>query len=294
MMYEEIQSNKRKSIFLIIGFIFLISIIGFAFGLLIFNYGEIGFIIALIIALIMVVFNYYKGDKLILKISKARKPTKEENAYLINVVEELSIAAGVPVPKIWVIDDSAPNAFATGRDPQHASIAVTSGLLKKLNRLELEGVIAHEMSHIKNYDIRLMMLASVLVGVVVLLSDMMIRSFLWGGRGSSDERKGGVLMIVVALLLAILAPLFAYLLQFALSRRREFLADANAALLTRYPEGLASALEKLSKDKEALEVANRGTEPLYIVTPSNLKGRFGKLFSTHPPIQERIKRLRGM
>jgi len=293
-MYEEIQSNKRKSIFLIIGFIFLISIIGFAFGLLIFNYGEIGFIIALIIALIMVVFNYYKGDKLILKISKARKPTKEENAYLINVVEELSIAAGVPVPKIWVIDDSAPNAFATGRDPQHASIAVTSGLLKKLNRLELEGVIAHEMSHIKNYDIRLMMLASVLVGVVVLLSDMMIRSFLWGGRGSSDERKGGVLMIVVALLLAILAPLFAYLLQFALSRRREFLADANAALLTRYPEGLASALEKLSKDKEALEVANRGTEPLYIVTPSNLKGRFGKLFSTHPPIQERIKRLRGM
>jgi len=293
MMYEEITANKRKSILLIIAFIVLISALGWFFGLLLTGYGDFGLIAAVLISIIFVLINYYNGDKLILKISHAREPTKQENAYLINVVEELAIAAGLPTPKIYIIDDSAPNAFATGRDPQHASIAVTSGLLKKLNRLELEGVIAHEMSHVKNYDIRLMMLASVLVGVIVLLSDVMIRSFLWGA-GSRRDKKGGVLVIIIALLLAILSPLFAYLLQFSLSRKREFLADANAALLTRYPEGLASALEKISKDKDDLEVANRGTEPLYIVTPHNLKGRFGKLFSTHPPVEERIRRLRSM
>ncbi len=293
MMYEEITANKRKSILLIIAFIALISVLGWVFGWLLIGYGNIGLFIAVLISIILVVVNYYNGDKLILKISRARQPTKKENAYLINVVEEIAIAAGVPTPKIYIIDDSAPNAFATGRDPQHASIAVTSGLLKKLNRLELEGVIAHEMSHIKNYDIRLMMLASVLVGVVVLISDVMIRSFVYGA-DSRDDRGGGVLLLVLALILAVLSPLFAYLLQFSLSRKREFLADANAALLTRYPEGLASALEKISKDKDDLEVANRGTEPLYIVTPHNLKGRFGKLFSTHPPIEERIKRLRSM
>ena len=293
MMYEEITANKRKSILLIIAFIVLISALGWFFGLLLTGYGDFGLIAAVLISIIFVLINYYNGDKLILKISHAREPTKQENAYLINVVEELAIAAGLPTPKIYIIDDSAPNAFATGRDPQHASIAVTSGLLKKLNRLELEGVIAHEMSHVKNYDIRLMMLASVLVGVIVLLSDVMIRSFLWGA-GSRRDKKGGALVIIIALLLAILSPLFAYLLQFSLSRKREFLADANAALLTRYPEGLASALEKISKDKDDLEVANRGTEPLYKVTPHNLKGRFGKLFSTHPPVEERIRRLRSM
>ncbi len=292
MVYDEISSNKRKSILLIFAFILLISLLGWFFGLLIFNYGWLGFGLALFLSLVFALYNYYHGDKIILKISRARKPTKEENAYLINVVEELAIAAGLPTPQIWIIDDSAPNAFATGRDPQHASIVVTSGLLKKLNRLELEGVIAHEMSHIKNYDIRLMMLASMLVGIVVLIADVMIRSFLWGAGG--DDRKGSVLLIAIGLIFAVLAPLFAYLLQFALSRRREYLADASAALLTRYPEGLASALEKISKDKEKLEVANRATEPLYIVTPQNLRGRFGRLFSTHPPIEDRIKRLRSM
>ena len=292
MVYEQISSNKRKSILLVISFIFLISLLGWFFGLLIFNYGWIGFGLALFLSLVFAWYNYYHGDKMILGISHARKPTKEENAYLINVVEELAIAAGLPTPQIWIIDDPAPNAFSTGRDPKHASIAVTSGLLKKMNRLELEGVIAHEMSHIKNYDIRLMMLASMLVGIVVLIADVMIRSFLWGGM--RDDRKGGIILIAIGLVFAIIAPLFAYLLQFSLSRKREYLADASAALLTRYPEGLASALEKISKDKEPLKVANRGTEPLYIATPQNLKGKFGRLFSTHPPIQERIKRLRSM
>ena len=227
-----------------------------------------------------------------MKISQARPATHQEDIFLDNTVEGLAIAAGIPKPKIYVIDDSAPNAFATGRDPEHAVICVTTGLMKKMNRVELEGVIAHEMSHVANYDIRFMMLVTVLVGTVALMSDIILRSFLWGGKG----RKGGgnIALVLIGLVMLILAPLIAALMKMALSRRREFLADANGALLTRYPEGLASALEKLKNDKEPLEAANKATAHLYIINPlREHKSFLNNLFSTHPPIEERVKRLRA-
>ena len=227
--------------------------------------------------------------------------TKEEYPYLYNVVEGLAIAAGVPAPRCYVIDDTAPNAFATGRNPQHAVICVTTGILQKLDRVELEGVVAHEMSHIKNYDIRLQTVVVVMAGVVALLSDWMLRSFFWGGgrrRGGREGRGGGgagAILVVVGLALALLAPLFATIIQLAVSRKREFLADASGAMLTRYPAGLASALRKISADTEPLEAANKATAHLYIVNPlKDIKGAVNKLFSTHPPIEERIAALEKM
>jgi heat shock protein HtpX len=226
--------------------------------------------------------------------------TKDEYPYLYNVVEGLAIAAGVPTPRCYVIDDTAPNAFATGRNPEHAVICVTTGILEKLNRVELEGVIAHEMSHIKNYDVRLQTVVVVMAGVVALLSDWMLRSFLWGGgrRRSRDSRSGGgagAVLVIVGLALAILSPLIATIIQLAVSRKREFLADASGAMLTRYPPGLASALRKISADTEPLEAANKATAHLYIVNPlKDIKGAVNKLFSTHPPIEERIAALEKM
>jgi heat shock protein HtpX len=210
-------------------------------------------------------------------------------------VEALALGLGIPVPKIYVIDDSAPNAFATGRDPQHASIAVTRGLLDKLDRTELEGVIAHELSHVGNRDIRVMVLVTVLVGTVALLADWMWRSMFWG-RGRDRERGGGnAIFAVIAIALALLTPIIATLIQLAVSRQREYLADASGALLTRYPPGLASALRKIAADKEALEVANKATASLYIANPlKDAPAFFDHLFDTHPPIQERIKRLEAM
>ncbi len=232
---------------------------------------------------------------MVLGISHAQLVDKKENPYLANVVEGLAIAAGVPTPKTYIIEDSAPNAFATGRNPENSAIAVTTGLLDKLNRLELEGVIAHEMSHIKNYDIRYATLVVVLVGTVALLSDWMRRSFFFRGRRGRKGGAGGGMIILIALLLAILAPIVAQLIRLAISRQREYLADANGALLTRYPEGLASALEKISKDKEPLEAANKATAHLYIVNPLlEHRGKLNDLFSTHPPAEERIRRLRAM
>jgi len=217
---------------------------------------------------------------------------------LYNVVEGLSIAAGVPAPKCYVIDDTAPNAFATGRNPKNSVICVTTGLLQKMNRAELEGVIAHEMSHIKNYDIRLQTLAVVMVGVVALLSDWIMRSFWWGGgrrRGGRDKSGAGAIFVVVGLLLAVLGPIISQLIRLAISRKREFLADASGAMLTRYPPGLASALRKISTDTEPLEAANKATAHLYIVNPlKDIKGAVNKLFSTHPPIEERISALEKM
>jgi heat shock protein HtpX len=230
--------------------------------------------------------------------------SKDEYPYLYNVVEGLAIAAGIPKPRCYVIDDTAPNAFASGRNPENAVVVVTTGILKKLNRAELEGVIAHELSHIKNYDILVQTLAVVMVGVIVLLSDWILRTFLWGGgrrRRTSSEREGGnagAVLVIVALALAILSPLFAQLLRLAVSRKREFLADADGALLTRYPPGLASALRKLSADTEPLEAANKATAHMYIVNP--LKGQkhgggaMARLFSTHPPIEERVAALEKM
>jgi len=301
-VYEQITRNKWKSIALVILFM------GFIFGLTwvfeqVTGWGKGGLILALVISMGMAFVGYYSSDKIVLRISRARPVTKEEYPHLYNVVEGLAIAAGVPTPRCYVIDDTAPNAFATGRNPEHSVICVTTGLLDKLNRVELEGVVAHEMSHIQNYDIRFQTLVVVMAGVVVLLSDWILRSFLWGGgrrrggrsRGGSGAGGAGAVIIVVGLALAILAPIFAQLIQMAVSRKREFLADASGAMLTRYPPGLASALRKIAADREPLEAANKATAHLYIVNPlKDVKGAVNRLFSTHPPIEERIAALEKM
>ncbi|MBW2411103.1 MAG: zinc metalloprotease HtpX, partial [Deltaproteobacteria bacterium] len=293
-MYEQITRNKWRSFFLILFFLCLIYAISWALGQVT-GWGTEGLIIAGVIAVAMTFGSYYASDKIVLAISRARPVKKEDYPYLYNVVEGLAIAAGLPKPRCYVIDDTAPNAFASGRNPKNAVIVVTTGLLQKLDRAELEGVIAHEMSHIKNYDILVQTLAVVMVGIVALLSDWTLRTFFWGGgRRRSRSRgegsgNGAAILIVVALILAVLSPIIAQLLRLAISRKREFLADASGALLTRYPPGLASALKKLSADREPLEAANKATAHLYIVNPlKNIKGRVNKLFSTHPPIEERV------
>ena len=300
-MYEQIAGNVRRSWILIFSFIFLIVAIGWVFGQ-ISGFGNGGLIFALIFALIFVLVSYFQSDRIILSMSSAQEADPKRYPFLHNTVEGLALAAGVPKPKVYIIPDTALNAFATGRDPEHSVVAVTAGLLEKLDRLELEGVIAHEMSHIKNYDIRVMTLTVVLVGVIVLLSDWMLRSFWWGGGrrrgGGGDGRSGagfGILMIV-GLALAILAPLFANLIRFAVSRQREYLADASGAMLTRYPPGLASALRKISADVEPLEVANKATAHLYIGAPNQVgvRGKTVQLMATHPPMEERIRRLESM
>ncbi|RLE43154.1 zinc metalloprotease HtpX [Candidatus Woesearchaeota archaeon] len=298
-MFEEIRRNKFLSYIIMLGFLILIGILGGVFGWLL-GSPLFGLILAAFIGIVYSLVAYYSGDRMILRMSGAVPVTKEEYPYLYHIVEALAISAGLKKPpKVYVIRDSALNAFATGRDPEHSSITVTTGLLEKLNRQELEGVIAHEMSHIKNYDIRMMMLAAVLVGVVVLLSDFMLRSFLWGGmRGSRrrDSRDTGPWLILLAIILAILAPLFAQMIRLAVSRRREYLADASAAALTRYPPGLASALEKIKNDPDPLvDNANRAIAHLFISNPfRRTRSYFATLFSTHPPIEERIRRLRAM
>jgi heat shock protein HtpX len=297
-MYEQITRNKWRSFFLVLSFLCLIFALSWAFGELT-GWGPQGLIIAVVIAVAMTFGSYYASDKIVLAISRARPVEKADYPYLYNVVEGLAIAAGLPKPRCYVIDDTAPNAFASGRNPKNSVIVVTTGLLQKLNRAELEGVIAHEMSHIKNYDVLVQTLAVVMVGVVALLSDWILRTFLWGGgRRRSRERSGGnagAIFVVVALVLAVLSPLVAQLLRLAISRKREFLADANGALLTRYPPGLASALRKLAADKEPLEAANKATAHMYIVNPlKDLKGAVNKLFSTHPPIEDRIAALEKM
>jgi len=301
-MYEQISRNKWKSVALIAFFAAFIFLLVWFFEYVT-GWGEGGLILAVAVAMGMAAVGYYASDKIVLGISRARPVTKEELPYLYNVVEGLSIAAGIPTPKCYVIDDTAPNAFAAGRKPETAVICVTTGLLGKLNRVELEGVIAHEMSHIRNYDVRLQTLVVVMAGVVALLSDWMLRSFMWGGgrrRGRSrggDGAAGGVL-VLVGLALAVLSPFIATIIQLAVSRKREFLADASSAELTRYPAGLASALRKISADTEPLEAANKATAHLYIVNPlKNLKGGntgINRLFSTHPPIEERIAILEKM
>ena len=296
--FDEVRRNKIKSNFLIFFFIILIGAIGAAIGAVYADFIT-GVIMAVFFAIIYSLIVYNSGSNMILGMSGARPVTKEEYPYLYHTIEGLAIPAQIPVPKAYVIKDSALNAFATGKDPKHASITVTTGLLEKMNRQELEGVIAHEMSHIKNLDIRMMMLAAVLVGVVVLLSDFMLRSFIWGGRGRRDREsgQGAVIIMLLALLLAILAPLFAQMIKLAVSRRREFLADANAVALTRYPPGLASALEKIRDDPDPLvDKANRATAHLFISTPfRKSKGglMMARLFATHPPIEERIAKLIG-
>jgi heat shock protein HtpX len=293
-MFDQIASNRRRSYLLVFLFLLLIAGIAYVFGLY-FELGHYFLIPAVAFALLMSWGSYYYSDRIVLSMSGAKPVDRQQQPYLWNVVEGLSIAAGLPMPRPYIIEDSAPNAFATGRDPQHAAIAVTRGLLDKLNRLELEGVVAHEMSHIRNYDIRLMTLVAVLVGTVVLLSDWMMRSLWYGRRRSSKRSSGSGLLMLIGLIFVILSPIVARLMRSALSRQREFLADSSGALLTRYPEGLASALEKLTADAEPLEVANKATAHLYIINPlTEHKGWSAGLFSTHPPIEERVKRLREM
>ncbi len=296
-MYEQIASNKRKSFFLILFFLCLVFALSWLFGELT-NLGPSGLILAGIIAVVMTFGSYYSSDKIVLAISRARPVKKKDYPHLYNVVEGLAIAAGLPKPRCYLIDDTAPNAFASGRNPKNSVIVVTSGLLDKLNRAELEGVIAHEMAHIKNYDILVMTLAVVMVGVVALLSDWILRTFLWGGtrrRSSKEGGNAGAIIVVVGLILAIFSPFIAQLIRLAVSRKREFLADANGAFLTRYPPGLASALKKLAADKEPLEAANKATAHLYIINPlKGAKGAVNKLFSTHPATEERVAALEKM
>lgn len=294
--FDEVRKNKTGSLLLISFFIIIIGLLGAAFGIYI---GSVtaGVILAMIISIIYSLIGFYSGNKMILTMSGAREVTKREYPHLWHAIDGLALAANIPVPKAYVIDDSALNAFATGRDPQHASITVTTGLLEKLNRQELEGVVAHEMSHIKNYDIRFMMLTAVLVGIVTLLSDFMLRSFLWGGKGGRDNKgSAGVILIVIGLALAVLAPIIGQLIKLAISRKREYMADASGAILTRYPPGLANALKKISADPDPLvDKANKATSHLFISMPFRTKGSaIANLFSTHPPIEERIRRLEAM
>ena len=296
-LYNAISSNKRNSFFITAAITAFLIVLGYLLGTY-WGSSYAGVFIAVMLALIMSLGAYYSGDKMVLAVSRAKRIEKQDAPQLFNVIEELSIAAGLPMPAVYVIDDTAPNAFATGRDPKHASVAITTGLMQKLNRDELQGVMAHELSHVGNRDILYATMVGILVGSIAMMSDFFLRSFFWGGgrrrRGGSGGAAGAIL-VLVAIVLAVLAPICAKLLQLAVSRQREYLADASAAKLTRYPEGLASALEKISGDKEVLEVANRATQHLYIVNPIKpFEKRAAGLFSTHPPIQDRIARLRAM
>ena len=305
--YSQIAANRRNSFFLMLILVVLLSVLGFAIG-----YGTTGQAgaglgwlgIFGVIAIVSSVASYYTGDKVVLGVSKARLVTAAQQPQLINVVTEMALAAAIPMPAVYVIDDTAPNAFATGRDPRHASIAITTGLLEKLDREELQGVIGHELSHVRNYDIRYSLLVGVLVGTVALLADFFLRFTFWGGCGggrrSSSDRDGGggglqAVIFVVAIVLAVLAPFFARLVQLAVSRQREYLADASSVELTRNPQGLERALAAISEDKEVLEVANRATQHLYFTNPiKKFEARSKGLFSTHPPIVDRINRLRAL
>jgi heat shock protein HtpX len=299
-MYKQIDSNKRKTALLIAIFVVVILLIGWAFSELT-EIGYAGLAIAAIISILMSLGSYFQGDKIALMAAGAKGPVAQnDNPYVYRLVENLAITTGLPLPKIYLIPDSAINAFATGRNPDHASIAITTGAIEKLENEELEGVIAHELSHIKNYDILLMTVVIVLVGLIALLSDWFIRIRFWGGgrKGSSDSRSGGqaqAILLIVGVVLLILSPIIGKLVQLAISRKREFLADASGSLLTRYPEGLAKALEKIATENMPMKRANNATAHLYIATPfGRKKHAMSKLFATHPPIRERIATLRKM
>jgi heat shock protein HtpX len=294
-VYEQADANKRRSAVIIVLFIAFVTLVVWLFSQIL-DYGLSGVGIALIISGLMSFSSYYWSDKIILTISKAKEAKREEYFNFYTAAQNLALAAQIPMPKLYVIEDSAMNAFATGRDPEHAVLCATTGLLQKLERTELEGVIAHEISHVRNYDIRLMSIVTVLIGVVTLLADWFLRSYRFSGRKRKNELSS--IFLIAGILLALLSPLIANLIKLALSRRREYSADADAVKLTRQPSGLISALKKLGEDKEPLEVANKATAHLYITNPlKNLKskaGWFASLFNTHPPIEERIKTLKKM
>ncbi len=305
--YEAIAINKRKSLIVVVGFLVFVALfvyiisqataiyLGYQPG----GFGLVG--IAFIISGISSYVGYYYSDKVVLTMSGARLADRKRDFEFYTVSENMALASGIPIPKLYVIDDTAPNAFATGRDPAHAAVAATRGLLDTLNRTELEGVIAHEMTHVRNYDTRLGALVAVMVGIVALLGDWFLRMSFWGGGRKSDKEEGGnigALIVALGFIFAILSPIIATLIQLAISRRREFLADAGSVALTRQPSGLINALTKISASHEPLEVANKATAHLYIVNPfKNVHGAvktFSGLFNTHPPIEERIKVLQKM
>lgn len=302
--YSQAAANRRNAFLLVLVIVALLALLGFAigFGTTGSAAGGLGWLgIFGIIAIVSSVGGYYRGDRVVLAASKARPATETEAPQLLNVVRELAISAGMPMPAVYLIDDTALNAFATGRDPRHASIAVTTGLLARLDREELQGVIGHELSHVRNLDIRYAMLVGVLVGTIALLADVFLRMTFWGGlgrRSSSSDRGGGgaqAVILVLAIVLAILAPFFGRLVQLAVSRQREYLADASSVELTRNPHGLQRALAVLADDREVLEVSNRATQHLYFRNPIHkFEERSKGLFSTHPPILERINRLRAL
>jgi heat shock protein HtpX len=301
-MWEQIRSNQIRSAVLVAGMGVLLLILGYVLGLYFFGNATAGMIIALIIWGIMYLLAYFQGESILLAVSGARKINSDDNPRLYNIVEEMKIACGLEkMPDIYIVDDPAPNAFATGRSPARASVAVTSGLLQRLNRDELQGVIGHEMAHIKNRDVMLMSMAGIILGTIVILAWYATRVMFFsgmsgGGRRSSKSEGGGqIIILAVGIVLMILAPIAAQLLYFAISRKREYLADASAALYTRYPEGLASALEKIAASTDQLKKVNQATAPMYTVNPFREKGRAARdLTSTHPPISQRVKILRAM
>ena len=301
-MYEQIAANKRKTALLFVLALLLLGGVGYALGLLT-QSGPTGLAIALIVAVVMSVGSYLYGDRIVLASTRAREVTPEEAPRLHNIVEGLSIAAGIPKPRVWLVPEAAPNAFATGRDPEHSHVAVTQGLLDTMNRVELEGVLGHELAHVVDRDILVGTVVATLVGAAVLLAEFFMRMWWWGGfRGRRGNDSGGgpltLVIFAVGFLLLILAPVFGQLIRLAVSRNREFLADAQGAMLTRYPPGLVSALRKLRSAPTAMRSANNATAHLWLNQPSRFEGeRTGtmeRLFSTHPPLEERIRRLEEM
>ena len=294
-MFEDIKKNKMKSLFIVFMFLIMISLIIYYICMAL-DLGHISIVIAMVFSIITTWGSYYYSDKIVLSLNKARPATKEENLQLVNILDALMVSSGLPCkPKLYVVDDAQPNAFATGRNPENAVICVTTGLLKKLEYYELEGVIAHEMAHIKNYDIRLSAVVSVMVGFVVMLSDLFTRITFWGGgRDNDNDNKGNAILMLIGLVFLILAPIFGKLMQLAVSRKREFLADATAIEFTRNPDGLISALIKISDDPNKLKVANNATENMYIVNPFRGKKKSSNLWSTHPSIEDRVEALKSL
>lgn len=293
-MYSQIASNKRKSWILIALFVGLLALVGYLYGYMT-GTGYSGLTIALAVSILWSLFSWFAGSNITLWSTGAQELTERSQLPMLwNTVENLAITAGVPKPRVYVVNDPSPNAFATGRDPEHASVAVTTGLLQVLNKTELEGVLAHELSHIKNFDTRLMVLVGVLVGALVMLGDWMFRGSLFGRR--RDSREGGGWIMIIGLVFILLAPLAGQVIQLAISRRREYLADASGSLLTRYPEGLASALEKIRDNAMPMQNTSTATNHLWISDPTakSFGQRVAGLFSTHPPIEDRIKILREM
>jgi heat shock protein HtpX len=303
--YNQIGENKRNSFLLVLFVIVLFGALGFAIGYAITgsSSGALGVTgVAILLGTVIAAGSYFGGDSLVLSVSGAKEVDEASAPQLLNVVREMAIAANVPMPKVYVIDDTAPNAFATGRDPKHASVAITTGLLEKLDREELQGVMGHELSHVRNFDIRFALIVGVLVGSIALLADFFLRFTFWGGgRRSSNDREGGgsgglqAIMFVVAIVLSVLAPIAARLVQLAVNRQREYLADASSVQLTRNPYGIERALAKISSDPEVLEVANRATQHMYFTNPiKKFEERASGLFSTHPATLDRINRLREL